>query len=542
MNGIHRLLWFTCTLLLLPASPATAADVRLQGTILDADSEKPLPGRVYIRSETGDWHFVRSSDEEGSAIEYRKQRGPESLEMHTTISAHPFETQLPPGTYTLTVERGKEYLPVMKTVTVADEPVELRIELKRWINLAERGWYSGDTHVHRTLEELPNLLAVEDLNVALPLTHWVTRSHTPPSRGDKNTDTAAPARLITVDPTHVIYPLNTEYEIFTVNDKRHTLGAVFILNHKQPLELGAPPVTPIAEAARRQNALLDLDKHSWPWSLMLVPVMNVDLYELANNHVWRTEFFFKHWTVETRPDYLDVESDEDGMTERGWVDYGLGLYYTLLNCGFRLRPTAGTASGVHPVPLGFGRVYVQLEESFDYDRWIKGLDAGRSFVTTGPMLFARFNGRPPGATFADLEKPRPTCRITGTAESATPLDRIEIVVNGEIVNTLKPRNQKTARGGYSSHIDTAVELDGSSWVAVRCWEQHPGGRFRYAHTAPVHFDVPGRPLRPRRAEVRYLISRMEEELARNEGVLQPAELEEFRRALAVYKKLAETAR
>jgi hypothetical protein len=35
---------------------------------------------------------------------------------------------------------------------------------------------------------------------------------------------------------------------------------------------------------------------------------------------------------------------------------------------------------------------------------------------------------------------------------------------------------------------------------------------------------------------------MEEELARNEGVLTPDELDEYRRALAVYRRIAERAR
>jgi len=61
------------------------------------------------------------------------------------------------------------------------------------------------------------------------------------------------------------------------------------------LTLGAPPVTPVAEQARREGALLDLDKHDWPWSMALVPIMKVDLYELANNHLWRTEFGMSKW-------------------------------------------------------------------------------------------------------------------------------------------------------------------------------------------------------------------------------------------------------
>ena len=75
---------------------------------------------------------------------------------------------------------------------------------------------------------------------------------------------------------------------------------------------------------------------------------------------------------------------------------GFQNYYALLNCGFRLRPTAGTASGVHPVPLGFGRVYVNCPDKFSYDAWVRGLDRGESFVTTGPMLLVRVNGKGPG--------------------------------------------------------------------------------------------------------------------------------------------------
>jgi len=90
--------------------------------------------------------------------------------MHTTLSAHPFTIDLPPGKYTITVERGKEYLPLVRDVTVKDGPVAVKLPLKRWINLAERGWYSGETHVHRSLDDLPNIMlaaALEEYSEAL---------------------------------------------------------------------------------------------------------------------------------------------------------------------------------------------------------------------------------------------------------------------------------------------------------------------------------------------------------------------------------------
>src|SRR5437870_9803203 len=84
---------------------------------------------------------------------------------------------------------------------------------------------------------------------------------------------------------------------------------------------------------------------------------------------------------------------------REWTLYGFLTSYALLDCGFRLSPAAGTANGVHPVPLGFSRVYVHLPRGFDYEAWLNGLKAGRSFVTTGPMLFATVNGQDAGCVF-----------------------------------------------------------------------------------------------------------------------------------------------
>jgi hypothetical protein len=517
------------------AASFSQAATELRCRVVDADTGAPLPCRVYVKSTDGDFLFVDSADPDGSAVRYDVARSPTSFEKHTTVSAHPFIVNVEPGTYTVTVERGKEYQTATLAVEVGEEPVEQTIELQRWIDMAERGWYSGDTHLHRAIEELPNVMLAEDLNVALPLSYWVRDAYTPPSRGDKTVEVTG--ELITVDDTHVIWPMNTEYELFTVNGQQHTLGAVFVLNHKQPLKPAAPPVAPVAAAAREQGALLDLDKHSWPWSMMLVPVMDVDLYELANNHMWRTEFFFKQWTFDQLPPEWNIQTDADGFTEWGWMDFGFKTYYALLNCGFRMRPTAGTASGVHPVPLGFGRVYVNLPDGFSYDAWIKGLDAGRSFVTTGPMLFATFNGQPPGATIS-ADGPT-TVHVQGTVDSARPLGRIEVIKNGRVVEIFAPAQQPLDERTWRSTFDKEIPVEGTSWIAVRAFEGEPGyDRVRFAHSAPVFVDVAGRPLRPRRHETDFLVRRMELELERNRGVLSDDELAEYQQALDVYRQIA----
>ena len=152
------------------------------GTVVDAATDEPVPARVYVQDADGRWLFVGSAAEGGSALAYREQWVPmaNSVELHTTVSAHPFRADLEPGTYTFTIERGKEYAPLVEVVEIDEEPVEHTFALRRWVNMADLGWYSGETHVHRRVEELPNVMLAEDLNVAFPVTFWTINAGTSP--------------------------------------------------------------------------------------------------------------------------------------------------------------------------------------------------------------------------------------------------------------------------------------------------------------------------------------------------------------------------
>jgi hypothetical protein len=84
----------------------------LRGKVVDAQTQSLIASRIYIQGRDGAWHFAKSESSSGSAIEYRKQKewNSASVEMHTTLSAHPFGAHLPSGAYTVLVERGKECL------------------------------------------------------------------------------------------------------------------------------------------------------------------------------------------------------------------------------------------------------------------------------------------------------------------------------------------------------------------------------------------------------------------------------------------------
>ena len=237
---------------------------------------------------------------------------------------------------------------------------------------------------------------------------------------------------------------------------------------------------------------------------MLVPIASVDLFELSNNSVWRTNFGFKQ-AGHALPPWKEFEQESPGvLTEWGWLQFGFEMYYALLNCGFRMSPTAGTASGVHPVPLGYSRVYVHTGDEFKLDDWLDGLRRGRSFVTTGPMLTGAVNGELPGKVFQVGGDQSGEFTWDVEVVSPDPISRVEVIVNGQVRYAITPEAQKTEQGAWKWSEKGIVSVgedgrgsfreptsdrgaihDRSFWVAVRTWSDQPDGRKR------LHTPEPG---------------------------------------------------
>lgn len=525
-----------------PEQATTQAESKATVTLRVIDQTgAPIACRLYI--ESADGRLLTLEENLGApptASVYQVDRG-SSREIHTAISADRFQFQLDPGNYRISAWRGKEFVPAEEIIDLkGGEELTVELQLKRWISMADRGWFSGDTHVHLPLDRCRLAQVSEDLNVAIPITYWVTDTRETPVINNRAQAPQTP-ELIVLDERTMIWPVNTEYEIFSVAGERHTLGAFFAINHRHPLQSSVPPIGRAIAEARAQGALIDLDKHNWPWSMMLPPVAGVDLYELSNNHVWQTEFLFGNWYPEYIAPWMKIELDTQGQyDERGWLEFGFRNYYALLNCGLRISPTAGTATGVHPVPIGFGRVYVQLDGALDYDQWIDGLRAGRSFVTTGPMLEIQVDGELPGSTISASANQSLT--MTGWIESPERIGLVELIADGDVIDAWTPAQSQQANGVWRVEVDESVEKELSGWIALRCWEERVDGRPRFAHTAPFYVSIEGMPLRAWRDETEYLLERVEQELARSREKLDPESITEFEQAAEFYRRVLETAR
>ena len=61
---------------------------------------------------------------------------------------------------------------------------------------------------------------------------------------------------------------------------------------------------------------------------------------------------------------------------------------------------------------------------------------------------------------------------------------------------------------------------------------------RFAHSAPVWFDDPQKPLRPRPEQAAFLIKRVEDEIERSRDKLPPEAIAEYEAALAAWRSFA----
>ena len=75
-----------------------------------------------------------------------------------------------------------------------------------------------------------------------------------------------------------------------------------------------------------------------------------------------------------------------------WMDPEYDIWYHLLNCGISLPASTGTDWFI----CSNNRVYVQTDQDFTYDNWLRGLQAGNTFITNGPALFLTVDGTMPG--------------------------------------------------------------------------------------------------------------------------------------------------
>jgi hypothetical protein len=145
------------------------------------------------------------------------------------------------------------------------------------------------------------------------------------------------------------------------------------------------------------------------------------------------------------------------------MNSGLRLWYRLLNCGLKIPITAGTDKMNHQVTVGGNRVYAQVEDEFNYESWIQAINEGKTFVSNTPFLTLKMENDGPGSIIRSAGEE--TYRITAEVWSQLPIDRLEIIGNGELL-----AEKSIERGQQHVVLEFSVQPTESTWIAARAYQ------------------------------------------------------------------------
>ncbi len=369
---------------------------------------------------------------------------------------------LPDGEFELVSSRGPEYRRQTQQVTIAaDQQNVVKVQLKRWVNPADFGFYSGDHHIHAAgcshydnptqgvaPKDMFAQVKGEGLNVGCVLTWGPCFDHQR-TYFSPIADTVSEPRTI------------LKYDLEISGFGSAALGHVCLLNLKNQTYPGSdgtatkgwPTWTvPVMRWAKEQGGVtgyphsaLQVDPRlgaAWQiekldkdgsqslsaaeasLGLMAEPFAKIDENsdgQLSHNELQASA----NRAADTLPNYALPSLNGGGAmeifvsTSEGVCDFISAMdtaripewntWYHLMNCGFPLKLSGETDFPcMSSRQVGQGRVYVQLGEvsTVDFPTWCQNVAAGRSYVSDGFAHALEFtvNGQCPGREDIALSK------------------------------------------------------------------------------------------------------------------------------------------
>ena len=297
---------------------------------------------------------------------------------------------LTPGTYSVEIARGPEYIPQRATrVVYADRQNAWPIKLQRWIDPREHKYYSGDHHVHAsgcahfTVPEEGVIPAVmqpqvegEGLSIGSVLTWGPGFYHQ--KRNFRGTDdpVSKPGTLLHYDLEVSGFPSShCGHLVFLQMQSMDYPGT-------SKIEEWPSSNTPVLEWARSENAVTGYTHSGWGlWA---------DTTDLPNYKMPAFDGIGANdYIVTVTAGLVDLISTISTMPAAE-----LNIWYHTLNAGYRTRISGETDwPCIYDEAVGLGRSYVKLEGGLNYADWCQGLKRGTNYVSEGRAHLMDFTAR-----------------------------------------------------------------------------------------------------------------------------------------------------
>ena len=403
-------------------------------TVLNDETGMPIPCRIHFRSPNGIPYqpYGHHNHVNSNLGTFNLDIGGDVRMGQITYAYINGTCQgwLPRGEVIVDVARGFEYEPLRTKITIEPSQKDLTIRLKRWTNMNERGWFSGDAHIHfLSTQGAMTETAGEDLNVANVLqSQW--GSHF--------------SSIEEFNGLPVVSPNGKNIVYVGQESRQSPLDHLILLGHQNQImpwctgqggesEIGGTLEITLSDWADQCHA-----QGGTVISPHFSGLVGETVVLIATGRTQGIELIYQR--------------------ERSHNDY-----YRILNCGYRLAILGGTDKMSADVPVGLYRTYVRIpdEEDFTYDNWCMNIARGRTFLSSGPMIGISVDGQQIGDTL-NVPGPR-TVEVEAWAESIFPIQRLDIIQEGKVI-TSTVSNKPTHR----LKLKEMVKVNGHTWLAARC--------------------------------------------------------------------------
>jgi TolB protein len=463
---------------------------RLQLRVLDG-SGATMPARVSVHDASGKSYAPDTAWRHSDEAFVRSERKFEYGYFHANGTA---DLTVPAGSYIVEASRGPEFSIARHQVRIEQSATATQdLVLDRLADMPARGWWSGDLHVHMNY-------------------------------GGTYRNTPAHLKLqAQAEGLHIVENLivNKEQRIPDIGYFQTTADAVsdsrFLLMHAEEFHT----------SFWGHTALLGLTKHfllpnyagySNTAASSLVPT-NTDVFALAHAQGGLTAYAHP---FDASPDLRDLKESRalpidaalgtlDYLEVMGFSDHLItsGIWYRLLNCGFRIPAGAGTDAFPNFAslrgPAGLLRVFARIGAQLDHGAFLAAIRQGRTFVTNGPLLEFTLSadttsdndtGSTPAGVGDELKLPagRHGLQAQVSLTSHVPVDHLEILRNGEPVASIPLDASRT-----QARTVVPLDVDQSGWYIVRAYADGPRppvlDLYPFASTSPIYVTIADRPMR-----------------------------------------------
>ncbi len=445
------------------------ADQRVMLRVIEKSSGKPVAVKLHVHGEWGEYlppvdrHRIINP-------EFFEDYGVDVVHENTHNCAYiPGETvvKLPLGKVYVEVSKGFEIRPLRRVIEITPATEEITIEIEKVLHWREAGWVTADTHVH-FISPTTALLEgeAEGVNVVnLLASQW---GELMTNVGDFDGRSTWGSREMGGSGEYLVR-VGTE-------NRQNVIGHISLLGYQGKI------ITPLTTGGPDESALGD-------------PVESL-LTEWARQCKQQRGLVVMPHFPDPRAENAAciVSGDIDAVEMTSWENlyggispYSLSDWYRFLNCGYLTAAVGGTDKMRADIPIGAVRTYARLspDTEFDYEAWMDAVRRAETFVTYGPLLDFFVDGKPMGSRIM-LPAQGGTLNVTWQAASVTtPMSRVELVVNGEIRESVEVQP-------WNASGDWAVQVDRSSWLALLVRGRYPGKpEIVAAHSSPVMVSVEG---------------------------------------------------